>query len=295
MLLTLAATVPSEPVRAKLLRALTRYMDAGPSALARTGMAANVVTEPGFLVALKSVERQLRQSSRGDAARVAPALRSEEARKQFLQRQEQREKTVREWNEFSEDVLRAWCRRLYAAATSGGPRPSSGVQTSPSPIKLAFRTHADGEDAEMVGAFRFDLPGAAGDGFLDRLDLLQVRYARIEERTRLSRLVDFYRRQLDCEVWSVDDGAWLDCLLVDPASGRRRSLDVLITSRVKTKGTVSRFGNDAEEPGRRRGKASANPAGNSSARPKWKPGLLPDDEEELIVDILSIEVNLPEE
>lgn len=294
-LLLLAATIPSERVRTKLLRGLKRYIDAGPSALARTAIATNVATEPGFLVAIKSVERQLGQASRGDAARVAPALRSEEARKQFLQRQEQREKTVREWNDFSENVLRAWCRRLHAAATSGGPRPSSGTETAPSPIKLAFRTHADGENAEMVGAYRFDLPGVSGDGFVDRLDFLQVRYARIEERTRISRLVDFYRRQLDGEVWSVDDGAWLDCLLVDSASGRRRSLDVLITSRVKTKGNVSRPGNEEEGTGRRRGKSSSKPASNSFVRPKWKPGMLPDDEQELIVDILSIEVNLPEE
>lgn len=298
-LLTLAATVPSERVRVKLQRTLERYVDAGPSALAKTGMTTNVVTEPGFLVALKSVERYLRQSGRGDSARSAAAIRSEEAKKQLLQRQEQREETAREWNEFSESVLRAWCRRLHAAATNGGPQSGSSGEVTPSPIKLAFRTHADGDEAQMAGAYRFDSAGASGDGRTDRLDYLQIRYARVEGRTRISRLVEFYRRQLDCEVWSVDDGVWLDCLLADPSSGRRRSLDVLITSRVKSKPAASRSGDDEEQAGRRKGKtaakAAAKTAGNSSARPKWKPGLVPDDEEELIVDILSIEVNLPEE
>ena len=38
----------------KLQRPWRRYVDAGPSAPAKTGMTTNVVTEPGFLVALKA-------------------------------------------------------------------------------------------------------------------------------------------------------------------------------------------------------------------------------------------------
>jgi hypothetical protein len=108
-------------------------------------------------------------------------------------------------------------------------------------------------NADVVAFYRLDWP----DGLSDKIAAapsLRVRYVRLELKAQPSRAITFYRRQLpDCEQRESPSGVWLDSLNAEKKQSTARSVDVLVT------------------------KVGASASG------------IPDREQELTVDILSIE------
>ena len=66
----LSATIPSDVVRAKLHRTLSRHWSEGPQALRTAGIPGDVLVEPGFITTLKSLAREGRSPLKPGAAKT---------------------------------------------------------------------------------------------------------------------------------------------------------------------------------------------------------------------------------
>jgi hypothetical protein len=108
-------------------------------------------------------------------------------------------------------------------------------------------------NADVVAVYRLDWPETLS-GRIAAPPSLRVNYARIELKARPTRVLAYYRRQLPgCEEHAIPGGGWLDSLSNDKQQTKTRSTDVFVA------------------------KTNANVSG------------VPDQDQELSVDILSIE------
>lgn len=249
----LAASVPTDLTRAALYRALEEHWEDGAEALAEAGVPGESPRDPGLVVVLKLVRRRAAASTRPDAAKRLRSSRTDS--KELLASQQAREDINKSWDRFLQDVVRALCGQ-WGSCELSTPEASGGPR--PADIASAARDlpltlHAT---ASVRALGRVDWPATAPPGFV--ADPLRVHYVRIEEKARPAKLLGHYRRQLgSCEMRPLDHGVWLDKLSAGGGVGWRSSLDVLIRS--------------------------ANP---ESRR-------LPEEEQKVIVEILSIEIRDP--
>jgi hypothetical protein len=165
--------------------------------------------EPGVLAVLKMLPRRDITNIRGAAATAKSAKTAA-----ILKSRQEEDLSAGRWLVYSEKFLRSLCERLR---TAGG----SNTETPDLPIKL-------NPGADVKTSFRVDLPQGKANSKGDSTSFLRVRYVRIEQRARPSRVVAFYRRQLKepFERLSKDD-VWLDS--VDTSGDTLRSFDVFIT------------------------------------------------------------------
>jgi hypothetical protein len=124
----------------------------------------------------------------------------------------------------SEDLLRVWCQRLFAASTSG-IQPAAGQGGSEMPIEVQ-------SNAEKAAEYHLDWPAAVGDKLSGvSADPLTIHYVRMQQRARLSVVKGFYQRKMTSpDVHDLPDGSWLETCRQVPDKGLQRSIDVLITS-----------------------------------------------------------------
>jgi hypothetical protein len=121
---------------------------------------------------------------------------------------------------------------------------------------LPFELHPDAQPTAAYHADWLDRVGMKVAGA--RLDPMQIYYVRIEETGKFGTRLAFYKRELKSpEIRQLEDGAWLDGFREGSQPGRKQSVDVLI----------SRPNFDAERSGR--------------------------EDESLVVEILTVEVNDP--
>jgi len=127
------------------------------------------------------------------------------------------------WMFTSEDLLRTWCERLFAAAQAGN-YSASGDQAS-----MPVETHPK---AEVVAEYHLDWPSAVGNKLTGvSADPLTIHYVRTQLRAKASVVRGFYSRKLSSGiVRELPDGLWVESCRPDPETGRRRSIDVLITT-----------------------------------------------------------------
>jgi hypothetical protein len=235
---------------------LDKQWDDGPIPLRNAGAVSRVISEPGFLVLLKAASHKSGGGGRLEAGKYALPNKST-ATQLIAARQKRNVQIENAWLNLIQELAQTHCGRLRdAAAAKAEAIRQSGqpFHTFQPPAGLPVSLHSD---SLVFAAYHLDWAAE-----LPRIcstipaDPLSVYYVRIEDRTRLAKMQSYYRRQLKlCETHPVQHGVWLDSLAAE--SGRRRSVDVFITV--------------------------ANP---DSQR-------LPDDEQKLIIEILSIETRDP--
>jgi hypothetical protein len=275
-LVALAGTLPHATVRAALLRAMERHWDEGPKGLKMLRTAENVMVEPGFIALLKLLRRDDlaaspagkdalgRIGNRYPSARVPARKTADLAGGQRLdssgpevkkyaglfKAKIEQEKVGQQWMEFSQDVVQAVCRRLCAAARAKQDGPGdAGVASGL--VDLPFTMHS--RDA-VVAVYRLDWPEDLREEIAVAPSSLHVRYVRIEEKAVPVKVLAYYRRQVpEARQRALTGGGWIDSVAIDKTGSSIRSVDVLVA-----KATNSALG-------------------------------LPNQEQELTVDILTVE------
>jgi hypothetical protein len=227
----LAATVPTDAVRARLQRTLERHWADGPAPLRNAGLGQRIVFEPGFVPVFKAAHRKTFEKPKLPTA-PTPKLRRTGIRPLAKTSEKDLDEGLeKDWLKAEEDLLRGFCQRLRAAALAEAVRTKRQPRDrGPTLDHFPLELHTD---AAVVASFASDWPGTLRDHALAGvpLETMRVRYVRIEEKARVDRLVVHYRRQLlkTVQVRTRANGMWLDSLHVDRATGSRQSIDLLIT------------------------------------------------------------------
>jgi hypothetical protein len=206
-LMLLASTLPCPAIRDAMVRWLKMHWEEDPKAAGTVGATA----EPGLLVVLKRLPRKDTAPWRNPTV----SAKTPKAAALIKARQED-DKIAGRWTQFSENVLRTMCGRFRAAAA--GNVEVDDVSMKPHPGAL------------VVAAYRFDLPESlSGNAAGLPAASLRVRYVRIDQRGRPTRILAYYRRLLqNCQERTTKEDIWLESL-DQTRDGVSRSVDVLIT------------------------------------------------------------------
>jgi len=244
-LFALATTLPLDSTRCFLLKTLKSHWEEGPKALEAAGVAGTLIGDPGMVQLVKTTAREKMPSRTIGRTAI-----------------EKFQTTKKEWEKFSETLIRAWCDRLHAAnkartgATSWGtPQPDQGDQ----PIDLPIDLH---KEANVTAQYRVSWPSDFGGKLAGTaVGPLEVRYVRIEDKLDPETMLGHYKRQVgELNPRRTENTAWTESLRLDPQTNRRRSIDVII---------------------------------EGSNKNAAKAGQKPPKEQDLVIQILSIEINDP--
>ena len=209
-LMLLASNLPHQSVRSELHRALKRQWVEGTTPFESARLTLDSFRDPGFLTVVKAMPRE--------EPKPMPAAGAATATSQPKPSKERQAKFA--WMAATESFVRSLNDRFYAAARAQRPEAVS-------PGKLPLMLH---RGLPVVAEYHMDLPAQLDGRLNGSLDPLVVHYVRAEGDERYQKVVEFYRRQLDSPAaHNVARGQWLDSQETDSATGRIRSVDVLIT------------------------------------------------------------------
>lgn len=262
-LLALALSLPADTMRAAVARRLDVQWSRGPG-LNHSQLIGGAVVEPGSLVLLRRYLGERSESWKQPSltglrnARTAGS-RSARTLDPVAARQQQERQIQDAWANLAGDLAADWCARCRRAAhdrDAGERARGRRIDWSEGLAGLPIRPHA----TEGVTATHTVLwPGGAPAGATDAAaDPLAVHYVRIEERTRPTRLLAYYGRALpDHRRRDIENGVCFEGMHGGAPAGVLRSIDVRITR-----------------------------AGTEIRR-------LPDEEQDLVVEILAVTIRDP--
>jgi len=248
-LITLAATLPSATVRAALLRALQRHWGEGPRLLLARSRSDSLDVEPGWVVLLKALPRndapEVLARSHGNhfgAARTAKRPPGLDVH------EAQKNADVREARRRREQLEQEWLElsRAVVQATcrrcnAAARAADTGGAVTSDDAGLPFKLDPG---ARVTAVYRVNWP-AALDGKLAGAPLLRVRYARIEEKAAPAKVLAYYRRQSPrAKEHPLPDGGWIDGVTSHDEKGHASSVDVLVA---KLRSEVAGLPNDKQE------------------------------------------------
>ncbi len=220
-LLALCATMPVDSVRSALLRALKDSL--GPDLIEKSGIPNSLVSDPGFLLVVKSLDREEPQNS---AAQRSGRRGGQPGTGRTG------DNLGQAWMQFSETLVRSWCERLDAAALINaeaarlaGKNPKELLRLEDLPIEL----HEGGQEG-IRAAYHLVVPGPLSDKLSGAaVGPMRIQYVRIQERTSMKRMLGYYRRVARVrDGRPISDGLWIDTYRSTDAPGVRCSLDILI-------------------------------------------------------------------
>ncbi len=258
-LLCLALSLPSEVMRRALASRIERQWWQGPSVDVPQLVADKTVIEPGVLVLLRAALTQHPESARLPSLTAIRNPRGRRGRSQRPATQPSQHDIQAEWADLARTLALLWCERCRTAAhdRDAAERAQGRRIDWTNVVKaLPVKPHSeDGLTAAHVATWTEDTP-ARKDG--TAFDPLRVSYARFEERTRPTRLLAYYRRLLpDHQERAIPEGLCFEGLLKNTETGLLASADVRIT----------RAAPDVRQ--------------------------LPDDDQELVTEILIVEIRDP--
>jgi hypothetical protein len=254
----LASTIPQTATRQALLKTLERHWEDGPDACLTPSSPQGDVSEPGFVVLLKAVPKAAAARSHGPK-RAPSTARLAAAGAAFKKWQEHQEAVDGAWIAARDRIVQSYCRLLEASGRSSA-RAEHRLGREPDPAKaLEAAGVATRPRARVVVALCVELPESACPSVVDApLERLSVAYLRAEERGQPSKLAQYYQRQLKLPQSHAAAGAMhLESLEDDPRGARWRTTDVILS-----------------------------PSKPNPDRP-------PDEEQEIIVEILSVTIPAP--
>jgi hypothetical protein len=224
----LAATVPTDSMRAELYRKLRRHWGDGPESLKPAKLAEGMLADPGAAVLVKMLLREqnpeARLAARAARSRLRSTRRVEEIRKLRKEWHEHFTEAEEDWADSVTQMQETFGQRLQAL--SGGATWTS-LRVSMRPAALPLDVP---DDAQVIEAYRFDWQRELeGELPTHLLDPMEIRYVRFEKETRPSSLIAFYRRRVEDYIErEIEEGLWLDGLDDGSQPGRKRGIDVRI-------------------------------------------------------------------
>ncbi len=242
-LIALAATIPVDSTRAALYKTLHANWKDGPGGLNQTGLVDRLISDPGFLILVKTLPREeagtnVRGPTPPKTKRARPPTRPKptpfQPKKTDTEAARQQPETAkRDWMTVSRDLVLTWCERFRAAAEVQtetarrlGRRPGEAASAD-LPVKLH-------KGARVVAEYRVDWPGNA-EAELSGVTPgpMQIHYIRTEERAKPLTVLGYYRRQLKSRstAHTIDNGAWIESLRAVPQTDQQRSIDIVFTAR----------------------------------------------------------------
>jgi hypothetical protein len=335
----LASTMPLGSMRATLLATLRKHWDSGPNALLAPGVLDRVVSEPGFAIVVKMLDRAdpklgralplrggmgqmpggMQMGSSGEGPQPQPGARLgmgdrrailAEKAAVALRAKMEAEQLNYAWMQTSEQVARALCRRLFTAArakaraaaragedldmTAGRDEKFSDML--PGTLEPAAEYHL-----EWPGPLQQKLQGIA-------LDPIKLHYARYQAKSKPSQVLAGFKRKMRRATEHVSEvGRWMESFYDDPETGKKVSIDVLITrqrdmaamaggrgaSGRDPSGYMSSSPEGAGPPGMGPQGMSYDPSGMGPGAAAKNPLAL-DEPVDLVVEILWIEMSAPD-
>ncbi|MHB8900489.1 MAG: hypothetical protein ACYC6Y_17185 [Thermoguttaceae bacterium] len=203
-LIMLAGHIPTDAMRAQLLRTLQAHWMDGPGAFASAGVVTEIgIIDPGFIAIVKSLPR------REPPARTAKVEPSKEQDAQYA------------WMQTSYGTVRGFCVKLQKAADNQKVNAAELVATLPfHPHSADTITHAYAMDWQKTVGSR--LAGAP-------VDPMRIYYLRFEETGPYNKVQGAYKRIVPSGTERlVKNGLWIDGTKAGPEPGRRTTMDVII-------------------------------------------------------------------
>ncbi len=254
----LGSTVPTTAMRELLLETFVRYWTDGPSALRTAGLAGDVVHEPGFYPVVKMLLRDA-EAGRTALSEAIPRGRLNALGDLVKQRQQRDAKVREEWEEAAQDLLLA----TFGRYREMGQAHADAMRREGKPVDFDHATKHLPVDlppgARVVAAVHYRWPAGIAEKVSGVLcSPMDIHYARIDARGEPEKIAGAYRRKLSgYELRNVPQGVWFDSLKNGSSPGRKVSVDVVVRL----------------------------------ARPD--PLRLPNEEQELTVDVLTVELDEP--
>ena len=334
----LASTIPTDAMRTKLYRLLEGHFDHGSRGLDAAGLAGDSLSNPGLLVTMKLLPRKDTKSRKPSVPNLS-RLRERRGNQggnpsggpsypggssypggprggQYppsgqSSEQPQQATPAEEWMATAERLVRAVSERLATAGRAG--RDSSTVAEK-RPVEVQ-----GGSDMRIVSEYHFEWPeDLANKDKLSgvSLDPMTIHYVRFQRKSTIGSVTSFYRRKLVRPVeHSVATGTWIESLRTVTETGRRFSVDVLIT-READMTRAADTGRGTAGPGYGApgyGPPGSGPPGAGPRPPAYGPGARPGDSDssrrggqpnarpereknepaDLVVEVLAIEINDP--
>ena len=201
-LVMLAGHIPTDMMRAQLLKTLQAHWQEGPEAFASASVASETgVSDPGFITIIKSLPR------REPPAR-AKAEPTEEQSAQYA------------WMETVYGTVRVFCERFQKAADNAMLDQAAVLEGLP------FRTHSTDT---VTHAYAADWQKQVGSRLVGApVDPMRIYYLRFEETGLYSKVLGTYKRAVPKgSERRVKNGLWIDGGKTGP-EGQRISMDVII-------------------------------------------------------------------
>lgn len=254
----LASTIPTTAMRALVLKTLQRHWLDGPAPLHAAGLAGSVIHEPGFYPVLKMLLRQA-NTDRPELAKGSSKGRVNGLGGLVKARQERDLKLRQDWEQATEALLIATAGRFRAI----GQSQADAMRQQGKPVDFSDAANSLPvelpPEARVVAAVYYTWPAGIPEKVTGVVhSAMEIRYARAEFKADPEKLSGAYRRKLSgYEIHTVPQGLWFECLKPGAASGRTISIDVVVRL--------------------------SNP----------DPLRLPNEDQELVVDLLTIELADP--
>ncbi|MHB9049556.1 MAG: DNA polymerase III subunit gamma/tau domain-containing protein, partial [Pirellulales bacterium] len=227
----LASTFPLESTRGKLARLIQRRAKDNPQPLLTAGLLSKATSDPGLLVAVKSVPRKDTSTPASTSGRTS--RRESDARGGAAATSQN--ESPQQWMKLSEDLVRALCRQFQAAAQG---RPAAPAAASVAGETLGGSAKSPGAwpfkvrpGAKIVAEYQLNWPGDIQSKLPGiKIDPLVVHYVRMEQEERFGVLRGYYSRQVKSPAThTIENGVWFDSMSTGSEPTRKRSLDILIT------------------------------------------------------------------
>ncbi len=203
-LLMLAGHIPTDAMRAQLLKTLQAHWVDGPEAFASASVSAETgISDPGFIAIIKSLPR------REPPAR-ANADPTEEMSAQYA------------WMMTAYGTVRGFCERFQTAADNEMVNTAEVLETLPFP--------AHSPDS-LTHVYAIDWQKRVGNRVTGvSVDPMRVYYLRFEETAQYTKVLGAYKRAVPSGTERpVKNGLlWIDGDKSGPEPGRRTSMDVII-------------------------------------------------------------------
>jgi hypothetical protein len=240
-LLSLTCTFPRAATRATVLQSLEKYWEEGPKRFDALIATDESLPEPGFLLAVKQLPRkEARPASPGGAPseRTGSRTSAAKAAKSAAARKvkERQDHAAQQWLAYSENLAQAMCRQFWAAAIARRESLARPESDAP-PSDVPVKIPAN---ASIVASHDVRWPEDCGKD-LEGLSLvpLRVHYVRMERKARPDKVAGYFRRQMPAAAQHINDhSVWLDEFAIDKKTGRARSVDVFVSKPNKDVGIV---------------------------------------------------------
>jgi hypothetical protein len=226
----LAATMPTDRARAALYQALSRHWTDGPVALDSAGLADRLVADPGFVVLVQMlVCEEIPAAKRNLTQSSSTRLRWIKAAHKVWHGE--LAGIAEAWFDYLDNLQSAMCKRCLASARRSEAANRLAAHDNGSPARLRnlpLDLHAN---PQIVAAYCLDWAHEIGQVLpTATADPMQLHYVRIEENTRPVKMLGFYRRRLaSCKEREIEHGFSLESLHTDIETGQKRSVTVRVT------------------------------------------------------------------